>query len=152
MRDRRPHPQITGQALRRVERLLRKVRTGTPVLSEWEREFLASLKERLETYGSAFTDPNLGDEEEALSILQDFKLRQVAREARRKLKDAAAEGGKPAPKKPKSRAESKLKPKARPKPKAKPGNPKRSGAKQGGLRRKTPLRRKPLRRSGRGDT
>lgn len=150
MRDRRPHPQITGQALRRVERLLRKVRTGTPMLSEWEREFLASLKERLETYGSAFTDPNLGDEEEALSILQDFKLRQVAREARRKLKDAAGEGGKPAPKKPRSRAESKSG--SKPKPKPKPGNPKRPGAKQGGLRRKTPLRRKPLRRGGKGDT
>lgn len=58
-------------------------------LSAWEQQFAASVEERLETYGSAFTDPAKGRSDEALSARQAAKLREIAKKA----KTAASDGG-----------------------------------------------------------
>mgnify|MGYP006282916651 FL=1 len=55
-------------------------------LSEWEAEFLESLEERLDEYGSAFADPEKGDLDEPLSRLQVMKLKEIEKKARGKDK------------------------------------------------------------------
>jgi DNA replication initiation complex subunit (GINS family) len=146
MRDRRPQQQVTDHAIRRVERVLRKAQrakdkrankanaveeaASKEPLTEWESEFLGSLKQRLQTFGSAFKDPNLGAEEEALSIMQNAKLYEVSRSVRRKVRNAksaaSTEGGEEPDR-----------------PDRKEARPiKRKGLARGkGLQRKTPLNR-----------
>jgi len=103
-------PKRTRQALRRVRRLVEAAEAGTPEaldgelvgseaevggadcgsatrpsgqrLSPWEQTFLTELDQRLETYGSAFHDASKGRLEEALSILQDAKLKEIAAKTR----------------------------------------------------------------------
>jgi hypothetical protein len=139
VRDRRPDEAVTRHALRRVRRL--KKASGRlsdaerKALTEWETEFLDSVETRLDSYGSAFADPNLGDEEEALSVRQEGKLREVGRKVRRiRRQDTDI---KETTTKPKAKA----KPCAAAKPRAagKPG----AGLKRTPLKRKTPLRRVP---------
>jgi len=76
----------TRKALARVRRTLRKKETleGDAALSEWEDEFIDSLEERLEKFGSAFADPEKGDAAEALSYRQAAKLREVEKKAKGK--------------------------------------------------------------------
>lgn len=86
-------PKQTRKALRRVRRLAalkEGVKDGAtaPDFSGWEEEFLSEVAARLDTYGSAFADPGKGRLEEALSVLQAQKLREIERKA--KGKDAAA--------------------------------------------------------------
>jgi hypothetical protein len=76
------------RALRTIRRL--KLKAGEAELSEWEGEFLDSVETRIGTYGRAFADPEKGDRESALSILQTRKLKEI---------DAKAKGEKPAPRK-----------------------------------------------------
>ena len=52
------------------------------LLSEWEAEFLDSVEERLEEYGSAFADPEKGDLDEPLSRLQLAKLKEIEKKAK----------------------------------------------------------------------
>ncbi|MEO1039131.1 MAG: hypothetical protein AAFX09_06255 [Pseudomonadota bacterium] len=54
------------------------------MLSDWENEFLASLEDRLDTYGSAFADPEKGDLDEPLSRLQRAKLKEIENKAKGK--------------------------------------------------------------------
>lgn len=85
----------TRKALRRLERAKRtSEQAGTPEasLSEWEGEFLGSLEERLETYGSAFNDPGKGDTEEALSARQALKLREIEKKAAGKARKPMSQG------------------------------------------------------------
>jgi hypothetical protein len=72
------------KALRRLERAIRSAETEGEGLSDWEAEFAQSVKERLETYGSAFNDPEKGNRDEALSILQAQKVREIANKAKKK--------------------------------------------------------------------
>ena len=76
-------PKKTRKALRRLERTRRKIaeKQGEDTLSEWEDEFITSVGDRLETYGSAFNDPDKGRLEEALSGLQTAKLREIEKKA-----------------------------------------------------------------------
>lgn len=78
----------TRKALARVRRTLRKKDTleGDAALSEWEDEFIDSLEERLEKFGSAFADPEKGEISEALSYRQTAKLREVEKKARGKAR------------------------------------------------------------------
>ncbi len=78
----------TKKALARVRRALRKKETleGDAALSEWEDEFIGSLEERLEEFGSAFADLEKGDMDEALSWRQAAKLREVEKKARGKVR------------------------------------------------------------------
>jgi hypothetical protein len=85
----------TKRALRRLERARKAAQeAGVPEreLSEWEGEFLGSLEERLETYGSAFNDPDKGSTEEALSARQTVKLREIEKKAKGKARKAMPRG------------------------------------------------------------
>lgn len=85
----------TRRALRRLERA-RKAAEGADMpdreLSEWEGEFLGSLEERLEKYGSAFNDLTKGDGEEALSSRQALKLREIEKKAKGKARKPMSRG------------------------------------------------------------
>jgi hypothetical protein len=79
----------TRRALRRLERARKAaVDSGadTPDLSEWEGEFLGSLEERLEKFGSAFNDPDKGNTDDALSARQALKLREIEKKAKGKAR------------------------------------------------------------------
>jgi hypothetical protein len=52
--------------------------------SSWENEFLGEVGQRLEKYGSAFHDLGKGRKEDALSMLQTVKLKEIAAKARGK--------------------------------------------------------------------
>lgn len=52
--------------------------------SSWENEFLGEVGQRLEKYGSAFHDLSKGRPDDALSMLQAVKLKEIAAKARGK--------------------------------------------------------------------
>lgn len=52
--------------------------------SQWEEEFLGEVGQRLEKYGSAFHDLSKGGRDEALSRLQEIKLKEIAAKAKGK--------------------------------------------------------------------
>ena len=53
-------------------------------LTDWESEFMASVEQRLNEYGSAYADPTLGEDGEALSRLQIAKLKEIEKKAKGK--------------------------------------------------------------------
>jgi len=87
-------PKKTRKALRRLERTRRKIaeKKGEDTLSEWEDEFITSVGDRLETYGSAFNDPDKGKLDEALSGLQAVKLREIEKKADGKARKPMSRG------------------------------------------------------------
>lgn len=77
----------TRKALRRLARAKKAAETAGEdgeKLSEWEDEFLGSLEERLDEFGSAFNDPDKGNLDEALSARQSLKLREIEKKAKGK--------------------------------------------------------------------
>ncbi|HCY54390.1 MAG TPA: hypothetical protein DF715_02275 [Oceanicaulis sp.] len=84
------------KALRRLDRVRRALaeaeadgdaeaaREARALLTEWEDEFLGSVEERLNTFGSAFTDPDKGSLDEPLSQLQAAKLKELEAKAKGK--------------------------------------------------------------------
>jgi len=77
----------TRKALRRLARAKKAAEdagTGDQSLSEWEDEFLGSLEERLDRFGSAFNDPEKGNLDDALSARQSLKLREIEKKAKGK--------------------------------------------------------------------
>ncbi|KPP81263.1 MAG: hypothetical protein HLUCCA04_09745 [Oceanicaulis sp. HLUCCA04] len=84
------------KALRRLDRVRRALaeaqadgdseaaREARALLTEWEDEFLGSVEERLNTFGSAFTDPEKGALDEPLSQLQAAKLKELEAKAKGK--------------------------------------------------------------------
>ena len=58
--------------------------TGEVEYSAWENEFLGEVDQRLEKYGSAFHNLAKGRAEDALSVLQTIKLKEIAAKARGK--------------------------------------------------------------------
>ncbi len=89
-------PKRTRKALRLVRKLKAKStpareasdpEAGEPSsfgYSAWEKEFLGEVDQRLEKYGSAFANLSKGRAEEALSVLQTAKLKEIAAKARGK--------------------------------------------------------------------
>lgn len=80
---------IDKKKTRKALRKLRKARDraeidGGPGLTDWEKEFVDGVEERLETYGSAFNDPEKGALDEALSARQTQIVRQIDKKARGK--------------------------------------------------------------------
>ncbi|MFW6300255.1 MAG: hypothetical protein ACOC20_04980 [Oceanicaulis sp.] len=75
-----------------VERAIAKAEADDPdaakaaqaELTEWEAEFMSSIEQRLSTYGSAFADPTLGEDGEALSARQIVKLKEIEKKAKGK--------------------------------------------------------------------
>lgn len=53
-------------------------------LSEWEYEFLTSIDARLEKYGRAFADPDLGAMDAPLSLRQGLKVKEIGKKAKPK--------------------------------------------------------------------
>ena len=85
----------TRRALRRLERARKAAReagASEQELSEWEGEFLGSLEERLEKFGSAFNDPDKGSTEEALSVRQAIKLKEIEKKAKGKARKPMSRG------------------------------------------------------------
>lgn len=73
------------KALRKLRKAAELAERGEgPPLSDWEREFLEEVGERIETYGSAFNDPEKGSLEDPMSALQTRKLREIDKKARGK--------------------------------------------------------------------
>ena len=66
-------------ALKRAKRLAER---GGVKLSDWEGEFLGSVEGRVKTYGRAFGDPEKGAPGEALSLMQQVKLKEIAAKAK----------------------------------------------------------------------
>ena len=74
-------------ALRKLRKAAAMAEQGLgPPLSDWEKQFLEEVEERIETYGSAFADPLKGNEGEALSSLQQMKLKEIDKKARGKAR------------------------------------------------------------------
>ena len=75
-----------------VERAIAKAEDDNPdaaeaariELTDWEDEFMSSIEERLNTFGSAYADPSLGADGEALSTLQLAKLKEIEKKAKGK--------------------------------------------------------------------
>jgi len=73
------------KALRKLRKAAALAEQGLgPPLSDWEKQFLEEVEERIETYGSAFADPEKGGRDEPLSALQSVKLREIDKKARGK--------------------------------------------------------------------
>ncbi len=92
-------PKQTRKALRIVRKLAAKAAREETIdpetgevkdaqsgvdYSSWENEFLGEVGQRLEKYGSAFHDLGKGRKEDALSMLQTVKLKEIAAKARGK--------------------------------------------------------------------
>nr|WP_321359938.1 hypothetical protein [uncultured Hyphomonas sp.] len=74
-------------ALRKLRKAAELAEQGKgPPLSDWEREFLEEVEARIEKYGSAFADPMKGSDGEALSALQQVKLKEIDKKARGKAR------------------------------------------------------------------
>ncbi len=73
------------KALRKIRKAAMLAEQGLgPPLSDWEKQFLEEVEQRIETYGSAFHDLEKGGADEALSALQFVKLREIDKKARGK--------------------------------------------------------------------
>lgn len=83
----RKAPDRKDQAKRAALNALRKARRAADragvELSAWEDEFIASVSDRVKTYGRAFGDPEKGDPNAPLSVLQAVKLKEIATKAKR---------------------------------------------------------------------
>jgi len=92
-------PKRTRKALRIVRKLAEqgaareeidpetgevKENPGGVDYSEWENDFLGEVGQRLEKYGSAFHNLSKGRAEDALSLLQTQKLKEIAAKAKGK--------------------------------------------------------------------
>lgn len=82
------------KALRKIRKAAMLAEQGLgPPLSDWEKQFLEEVEERIETYGSAFHDTEKGAADEALSSLQHIKLREIDKKARGKAKSGFSSKG-----------------------------------------------------------
>ena len=73
----------TRKALRKLRKARDRAEDGEG-LTEWEQEFVDGVEERLETYGSAFNDPDKGSLDEALSARQNLIVKQIDKKSRQK--------------------------------------------------------------------
>ena len=83
----RTAPDRKAQARRAALNALRKAKRAADragvKLSEWEDEFLGSVADRVKTYGRAFGDPEKGDPNMPLSVMQAVKLKEISAKAKR---------------------------------------------------------------------
>lgn len=73
----------TRKALRKLRKAKERAAREGAELSDWETEFLNGVEERLETYGSAFNDPEKGAPDEALSARQAMVIREIDKKSRK---------------------------------------------------------------------
>lgn len=88
-------PDRKAQAKRAALNALRKAKRAADragvKLSDWEDEFITSVSDRVKTYGRAFGDPEKGDRNAPLSVMQAVKLKEIATKAKRAKKAAPEE-------------------------------------------------------------
>lgn len=77
-----PKAHAKRAALNALRRAKRAAEAAGVELSEWEGEFLGSVETRVEKYGRAFADPDLGAINGALSLRQGLKLREITAKAK----------------------------------------------------------------------
>ena len=77
-----PRAKAKRAALNALRRAKRAADAANVELSDWEGEFLGSVEERVEKYGRAFADPDLGAVGGALSVRQGIKLKEITRKAK----------------------------------------------------------------------
>ena len=77
-----PRAQAKRAALNALKRAQRAAAKAGVELSDWEGEFLGSVTERVQTYGRAFGDPEKGAPGQALSALQNVKLKEIIAKAK----------------------------------------------------------------------
>ncbi len=86
----------TKKALRKLRKAKSRAEsTEGPGLTDWEKEFFEGVEERLETYGSAFADPEKGNLYEALSARQTHIVREIDKKSRKKDAGMKRTGFKP---------------------------------------------------------
>ena len=74
----------TKKALRKLRKAKSRAESEDgPGLTDWEKDFFEGVEERLETYGSAFSDPEKGNLDEALSARQTFIVREIDKKSRK---------------------------------------------------------------------
>ncbi len=82
------------KALRKLRKAAMLAEQGLgPPLSDWEKQFLEEVEERIEKFGSAFHDLDKGASDEPLSALQHVKLREIDKKARGKGKSGFGSKG-----------------------------------------------------------
>ena len=79
-----PDPKAAAKraALNALKRARRAADKAGIELSDWEGEFLGSVTERVNTYGRAFGDPEKGVPGQALSAMQQRKLKEISAKAK----------------------------------------------------------------------
>ena len=77
-------------AKRKIERLKSKLEASGE-LTDWESEFSDSVSERLETFGSAFQDPQKGRPADALSFAQKRVVSALSKKARQEKSKSSEE-------------------------------------------------------------
>lgn len=79
---------VDERKTRRVLAKLRRAKADAEArgesFSDWEGEFMESVEGRLNTFGSAFNDPEKGDLSEPLSGRQRVKLKEIGKKAKGK--------------------------------------------------------------------
>lgn len=100
-------------AQRKITRLSKKL-SESGDLTEWEEEFAGSVSERLDKFGSAFQDPQLGRPADALSFSQKKVVAALNKKAKdQKTKARASENNEAEPaEKPDYKPRSSFKPKS----------------------------------------
>jgi hypothetical protein len=85
----------TRKALRKIARARRAAEESgseDTQLSEWEDEFIGSVEDRLNKFGSAFGDPEKGNLDEPLSGRQSSKLREIHKKTSGKARKPMSRG------------------------------------------------------------
>jgi hypothetical protein len=77
-----PRAQAKKAALNALKRAQRMADMAGVELSDWEGEFLGSVAQRIETYGRAFGDPEKGGRDQAMSVNQTIKLKEIVSKAK----------------------------------------------------------------------
>ena len=81
-----PRKQAKRAALNALRRAKRAAERAGVKLSDWEGEFLGSVEERVKSFGRAFADPEKGAPGQALSAMQNVKLKEISNKAKGKDK------------------------------------------------------------------
>ena len=74
----------TQKALRKLRKAAERAELEGIELTDWEKEFVEGVDERLTEYGSAFHDLSKGNADEALSMAQSEILKQLDKKSRGK--------------------------------------------------------------------
>ena len=92
-RERKARARSARNAQRKIERLRRELSEAGEI-SDFEEEFAGSVTERLDKFGAAFANPELGRPGDALSAQQKrvvAAMKRKAKEAKRAAREEASE-------------------------------------------------------------